>query len=302
MNPNARVVRPTNITEANLVSSTVAENDFPAWANGTTYASGAKVIRTQTHRVYQSLVDGNAGHVPEASGTQWQDIGPTNRWAMFDQKIGTATKAIGPIVIVLAPGSIDALAAIETDAETVQVQLTRPDGSHPYDKTKSTNVGGAAITSYYQWFFDPIGRRTILPFLDISSYPDATVTVTLTAASPSTPVSIGSLIVGRLLELGETVNDVDIDDQDYTVKTKDDFGNWTVVERPFSRRMVLPFALPAASVDYVDRELNNLRAQICFWVGDERFDSLQILGFFTDKKFKFQNPRSTGSITIESIT
>ena len=78
-------IKPVSISDATLISSTIAETDYSAWSSGTTYALGDKVILTSTHRVYESLQAANTNHNPtEAASTWWLDIGPTNRWAMFD--------------------------------------------------------------------------------------------------------------------------------------------------------------------------------------------------------------------------
>ena len=69
-----KVIPPVDITDALLVGSTVPELDATAtgdglgatiWAPGTTYAAGARVVRLQTHRVYESVDNGNLGNVPE---------------------------------------------------------------------------------------------------------------------------------------------------------------------------------------------------------------------------------------------
>jgi hypothetical protein len=91
-----KVIEPVLITDANFISSTVAEpasgeTEFNA---GTTYALGARVTRSGLHRLYESLQAGNAGHTPETSPDWWVEVSANNRWSMFDQVIGTATTAV----------------------------------------------------------------------------------------------------------------------------------------------------------------------------------------------------------------
>src|SRR3546814_4958996 len=89
-----KVVQPVPVTDAILVASSVAETDFPAWAVGSTYGLGDRVISTATHRIYESAVSGNAGQDPAGAGAaSWIDIGPTHRLAMFDQAVGWLTSA-----------------------------------------------------------------------------------------------------------------------------------------------------------------------------------------------------------------
>src|SRR3546814_19750231 len=59
-----KVVQPVPVTDAILVASSVAETDFPAWAVGSTYGLGDRVISTATHRIYErdrkSVVSGKS--------------------------------------------------------------------------------------------------------------------------------------------------------------------------------------------------------------------------------------------------
>ena len=97
-----KIIRPTKVTNDVLTSSNVTEQDNPAWSSSTTYAAGALVTRATTHRQYQSLQDANTGHEPTANLTWWQDVGPDNRWAMFDDVVGTATTGPTGINVVLS--------------------------------------------------------------------------------------------------------------------------------------------------------------------------------------------------------
>ena len=112
-----KLIRPTALTDAMLSSSTAPENDYAAWGSGTAYAVGARVILTSTHRRYEALA-ASTGVNPASDPTKWLDIGPTNRWAMFDQRVGTATTRAGSLQVVLAPGATDGVALIDTNAES----------------------------------------------------------------------------------------------------------------------------------------------------------------------------------------
>ena len=115
-----KFINPVAITDAMLISSTRAENDYTTWASGTTYALAARVISTTTHRIYESVQAGNLNHNPITdSGTWWIDVGPTSRWAMFDQTVGTVTEQASPLTVVLAPGAITALALLVLEGADV---------------------------------------------------------------------------------------------------------------------------------------------------------------------------------------
>ena len=76
------IVRPTAVTSGMVTTNAVnAHADYVA---GTTYASGAQV--TYNLRTWLSLQDSNTGKTPGAAGSEawWSDVGPSNKWAMFD--------------------------------------------------------------------------------------------------------------------------------------------------------------------------------------------------------------------------
>jgi hypothetical protein len=274
---------------------------YAAWNSATTYAAGNIVASTTTHRRYQSVQNTNTNH-PLTDTAWWLDIGPTNRWAMFDQGVGSLSTETGAINVTLAPGSVDSLAVLDTDAETVTVTMTNS-GSTVYSSTQSTNVGGEAIDSWYKWFFSPIGKKTTLTFLDLPSFPDGIITITFTGSNTAGPVNVGTLVVGRQLDIGSTETGASVGITDYSKKGTDDFGVTTVVERAWSKRAEARCMLDTANVDAMQRELAKVRAIPCVWIIEDGFDSLTIYGFFKDFSLDlaFANI-SYCSLTVEGLT
>jgi hypothetical protein len=296
-----KLIRPTAITDAMLTSSTAPETDHAAWAVGTAYVTGNRVILTSTHRRYEALT-ASTGINPSSDPTKWLDIGPTNRWAMFDARVGTATTRTASLQAVLAPGAIDAVALIDTDAESATVKLTA-DGVTKYTQTQTFNIGGVAIDNWFSWFFEPIGRRTTLLFLDVPVYANGIITVTMTRDNPADTVSCGTLLVGRQLSLGDTEHGADIGIIDYSRKETDQFGVISVVERAFAKRMTARVVMPTDSIDVIHRALASLRATPVLWIGSESFESLTVYGFYKEFSIDLAYPTvSYCSLTIEGLT
>jgi hypothetical protein len=97
-----KFIKPTPITDSLFVTSSAAENDYTAWNAATAYSVGDKCIRTATHRIYERTIAGTTATAPESDLYNWMDIGPTNRWAMFDQSVGSVTSAATPLIVVIA--------------------------------------------------------------------------------------------------------------------------------------------------------------------------------------------------------
>jgi hypothetical protein len=296
-----KLIRPTALADAMLTSSTAAENDHPVWAAGTAYAVGARVILTVTHRRYEALA-GSAGVNPASDPTKWLDLGPTNRWAMFDDRVGTATAQAGSLQVVLAPGATDGVALIDTDAESATVSLT-VSGTQLYSKTQSFNAGGNAIDSWFAWFFEALGKKSSMLFLDIPVYETGVLNVAMTRDNPADLVSCGTLLVGRQFDIGDTEHGVDLGIIDYSRKEIDQFGVTSVVERAFAKRMTARVVMQTSAIDDVHRTLAAIRATPVLWIGSESFESLTVFGFYKEFSIDLAYPTvSYCSLTIEGLT
>lgn len=179
-----KLIKPTAITDSLFVSCTIPETDYPEWASGTTYAIGDYVILAATHTLYRAIT-ANTGKSPASNTSDWQRVGATNRWRMFDEKVGTVSSATGSFSVTLAPGLINALALVEVDALSAHVVMTDPVDGIVFDKTYSLN-DNSAVTDGYQYFFADIRRKRTLVVEGLTSYRNAQLTVTVTGETGAT--------------------------------------------------------------------------------------------------------------------
>lgn len=301
-----KVVRPVTITDAILNSSTAAEPGAgeTAWNSGTTYAAAAEVYLTSTHRRYRSVQASNTNHNPAAdtTATWWLDIGPTNRWAMFDSGVGTITTQVSPLTVELDPGqSIDTIALLDVAAATVQCVMIA-DAVSVYDQTVDmTSLD--TVTDWYEYFFDPITRRTTVIFNDLPPYPNGVVTITSTEGGGGA-VSIGTCVIGRRFRVGGTKYGASAGITDFSRKATDDFGVTTVVERPYADRMDVVVDCVAGATDQIKRTLASLRATPVVWIGGEGvFDALVAYGFYKSFNVELTSRLvSHCSLSIEGLT
>lgn len=274
---NFRALRPVTIDDTVLTASTVPETDHAAWDAGTNYFIADRVIRA--HAIYESLTDLNVGHDPVTDTANWFFVGATNRWAMFDQALGSVTsKAGGFSVTLTAPAAVTALAVLDATAASIRVQAPG------YDQTKAISAGTA-------------GNAT---FLDLAVASGAAITVTVAPLGDGT-AQVGTLLLGTIDPFGVTETSPTIGITDYSVKTTDDFGNTTPVERAWAKRMVLRSLLASSAIDNVMRRVATLRAIPTLWIADDAFSSLSVYGFFKDFTVTLGATASTASITIEGL-
>lgn len=273
-----QVVRPAEITDAALVASSVPESDYPVYSSLTTYAAGARVVLPATHRAYESLTASNAGHNPVTDSTHWLDIGPTNRWAMFDQALGTATTATGAIEVQLKPDTFaDAIAVLDATGASVRVQAPG------YDRTQT--IGGEQTTAL---------------FLDLALAAGDTATVTISAAGGGS-VAVGTLLIGAREGLGKLEDAPTVSTTDFSIKNTDDFGQTVPIERAWAKKMEGRSLVATTRIDGLMRRLATLRGKPSLWIGAAELDTLTIYGFFRDFTVTLGERVSIASVTIEGL-
>ncbi|MFZ2172403.1 MAG: hypothetical protein WAW61_22545 [Methylococcaceae bacterium] len=282
------------------------ETDYTEWSAATAYVVGNKVIKAATHRIYECLVN-NTNFDPETNLTgvapKWMDYAPTNRWAMFDDVVGTKTANAGSIVVTLLPGAINGLALLGCIGADVTIILKDTvAGVVVYSKTVS--LDDSPILSLYDWFFQPYLQKEDVVLTDIPyQYPVGELTITVTAATGN--ASVGVCKFGGITEIGGTQYGATSGITDYSVKEADVFGNYTILKRTFAKRATFNIQTDAAAYNKIFRQLALFRATPCIWIGTEvaGYEPLTIYGFYKDFSIEISYPTTNMcSIEIEGLT
>ena len=293
-----KIITPVVITDAKLVSSSIPETDHAAWDAATAYADGDRVILTSTHSIYQRLVAGTTAASPDVDPMNWQRVGPTNRWAMFDQKVGTLSSATSSMTVTVAPGMVRAFGLVDVNASTAVVTMTAV-GETVYSRT--VDLGDDTnIIDWESYFFGEFLRRKTMILTDLPPYGEGEVTVTLSGGGA---ISVGTMVVGSLFDLGISTHGTSLGIIDYSVKQTDAFGATSVVERAWAKRMTVPVVLDTFKVDEVHRRLASIRAVPVIWIGGDQLDQSVIYGFFKDWSIDVAYAAiSYCSLTVEGLT
>jgi len=277
-----KVINPVAVGTAQLTSSTAPEPGAgeTTWLAATTYAVGDIRIRVETHRKYRRLTAGTSATAPELDATNWLNIGPTNRYAMFDNAVGTSTQIASPLTTVTKPGFIGGLALLELKGASVAITLkSGAGGTTIYSRTVS--LDGTIVDSLYDWFFTEYVQMTDVVLTDLpDSYGDPELTVSITGST----VACGVHKTGRVQTIGVTEYDSSIGIIDYSIKKKDDFGNTTIVERSFSKRGSFKVFTEKSRFNNIFRALSALRAVPAIYIATEElgYEPMIIYGFYKD--------------------
>lgn len=303
MSTNMQVLIPLIVDDAALVSSSVAEDDHAEWSNVTTYALGDRVISTSAHRVYESLQNGNTNHDPLTDdGTWWVDAGPTNRWAMFDESVGTTTDATGSIVVVLEPATqIGGLVLLGSQAAQMQVQIERTSTSElVYSNTVS--LDSYPVGDWYEYLTAPIQFNSDAVLTDLPVVADPRITVTITKSGD---VSVGSLVLGSVHQMGSVQYGMQLGIVDYSRKETDAFGATTLVQRAYSRKVDLSMVCDQTTLNGIYALLSNLRARAVVWIptASAGYEASIVYGWYRDFSIDVATPAAFYcSMQIEGLT
>ena len=271
-----KVIAPLTITEAMLTATTLPEADYATWSSGATYAAGDR--RIKGHKIWESAAGSNTNHDPETDTNHdwWLEVGPTNRWAMFDGSVSTASTAAVDIEVEITPGAIvDALAIIAGVGNSVRVQMH--DGATlVYDQTQS--LDSTPIESWFDYFFADFALAGELLFQDLPLYRSGVITVTITASSGE--ASVGALVLGRLHDLGNTRPGASSGYIDYSPKETDQWGTTKFEKGAFARTSSQQMWLYTDQARRISAIVTGLRATPAVWIGDDNTELFGVLTVF----------------------
>lgn len=308
------VVTPLLITDAMLTSSTVPEPDVgeTLWTSTVAYAIDDVRIRPN-HRKYRCVkaIPVNTVTPPEndaflagetvTAAKSWQDIGATNRRAMFELERNNASSSAGTMTIVLTPGQrVGALFLGGLQATKVTVAVTLNG-----QLLKGYQVSRVArrTTSWKTYFF---GKFILLPSLLLADLPPSTgavITITLENSFGSA-VKCAALVIGTGEYIGGVQKKAKSDALNFSGTNRDTFGNVAFVPRRTVPRTDQVLELPKGLVNTVRDLRTALNAKVAVWSGlddfsdDGYFESLLILGFYRQFAIDLDQPKDA-LVTLE---
>lgn len=278
MTTPVQIVPPIDVTYAKLTSSNVAETEYGNYAAGTTYALGDRVIVPATHDVWESLAASNTGHTPATNPTWWVRVGPTNRMSMFDTSVSSQTTRSGGIDVTVTPGEVvDTVALLNISAASARVRMTDPVDGLVYDTTTDLTAP-ISDGNWYAWFFEPVERRDYL-LASLPAYGSAEIRIELIDTGVAA-CGVAALGMARNVGLGAALGArVSIDD--YSRKEKDQWGQYQLDQRGYSRRASLSTLVPAEQVDAACRLMTQRRAKPTMCIASSRYSSLILFGLIS---------------------
>lgn len=265
--------------------------------------SGVHTATAQVHKIFESLIGTNLGNYPTlaANLTKWQDKGATNRWKTFDKSVTSQTANANSMTFVFSVKErINSLAILNASGATVHILMNDAIDGDVYDHTYSL-VSNGGIHDAYRYCFDPIDRIKDLVRTDLPPYANTTVTVTITATDET--VLCGAILFGYFRNVGSTQYGASIGIIDYSVKTKDAFGNYVITERAFAKKGDFQVWVDSVMVDALENLLASYRSREILYIGSDAYASTFLYGFYKDfSKVIDQPTKSVCNISVEGLT
>lgn len=292
------IVPPYALTDSDLSSSNLAENDHSAWDASTTYDDGDRVIVTSTHRIYESVQGSNLDNDPTTDdGTWWVDVSATNRWKPFDQTISDQAEGSGSITYSIDLSSfMDTVTFFGLAASQVTVEVM--DGSDTVFSETQTAADDSEIIDWYTFFTADVEPEPELIFDQISGLSGYTLNITIGDGTDAAP-KVGQIVFGKSYRLGTSLDGTEIGIEDFSIKSEDQFGNLSVTQRGFADLVNFQFSFTTETARRVKRILSDNRATPCVYYADPDIADYgaTVFGFYED----FLVPLSAGGTSFGSL-
>jgi hypothetical protein len=295
------MIPPTTIIDATLHSCSIVEPSatdtglsgyLGEWVDHTTYSINSIVLVAASHKLYISLANTNIGYTPGGAGNDawWLEYRMTERWLPFDGKVTNQAAAATSIVYELLPGvAIDSMSLHNIEAETVTVVLK--DGLH-----------GATLETWTEDTYDNTLDLYSSDIVKTDFLYSANPHFTITLANSLTTAKVGEIVIGNKEDIGTTQYTPTIGIIDYSVKEVDTFGNYTILERAYSKRLTCSTVVLNTLLDHTYNILAARRALASVWVGSDLYASMIVYGFYKDFSIVLSYPTfSICELEIEGL-
>lgn len=156
-------------------------------------------------------------------------------------------------------------------------------------------------SSFYAYCFEPVTRRADIVVWDLPAFPDATLRVEV--GQPDGTAEVGLLVVGLAKRIGNAKWGCKFGISDYSRKEQDAFGNWTVVERSFSKTASATGEIKTSALSTLHTQLASLRATPVVWEVVDGVEAGLIYGYYKSFSVALSYPTvSYCDVEIEGLT
>lgn len=287
------VLSPSDVTSNVTITETL-------WTAGT-YNTGVERYKGTT--LYRVIASPSTSDDPTvgvvADPPTWESLGAINQWAMFDGVVGTQTSKATEIDVTINNAAvINAIALLNISAQELLITVTDSVDGEVY--RKEVELADIGVPDWWEYFFLPYDYIQDISFTDLPSYSNVDINVVLTLTGGT--AKCGELVVGMARTLGNTQYGTTVGLLDYSKKTTDDFGNFVVQNRSFSKRVDFDVIVETTDVSMLQKLFAQYRSTPLLWIGDDTIEATIIYGFYRNFSVVLSNPSlSALNISVEGL-
>lgn len=305
-------IEPIPINDGQLVSTNVA-NDVDAngdpivlWAVGQTITVGLvrRYESVDTHWIVRARTNHTASDANKPTGLKedpnWVFMYASNPRRMFDNSSTSQSSQADQIATTVAvTNAVNSVALLNIDGKSITVTMRDLDSTIVYTHEEQL-IRTDNVYDWWTYFFAPIERKKDVVLTDLPIY--YLSTIELQIDYPGADAKCGAFIVGLFQSAGFTEYGMKLGIRDYSIKTADEFGNYVITERKFSKTMTLTTEIDSSQIDSLKYKFDDLRATPIVYIGATEYASSYVYGFYKDIYTIAQYPKNAViNVEIEGL-
>lgn len=268
-----------------LVVSGLVYRENPIWNPTTNYVVGNRV--SVGNESYEALVNNvNINPLVVSEIPTWVRLGFINGLKAFDETIYDQSVGNGSDTAITyrikAPTSMTSVAFFNVEAQSIEVVVRDEDDTVDVFTETIDMVDGEGIENWSDYFFEPASSKSDALVDGFLAYPGMILIIRIINTLPSVP-KIGQIVVGKSNHIGVLCEGTQIGIVDYSRKERDEWGNPTIVERPFSHRSDYDIVVPTSSAKSLRDIFSSIRAKpAVFYDEDDVYNATTVYGYYQD--------------------
>jgi hypothetical protein len=292
----------TNFSSANFTE------DETIWLVSNTYQYGQEI--RYGHFIYKYAGDNNTNTTdnPEVDSKaltpKWVNVAPSNYYAMFDNETSTQTEVVDKIEFEIQVSNYDAISLLNIEGSSVLLTIVDNVSMSEVYLREIDLFDTSAIVDFYSYCFNEIQQVPSIYIDDLPLYTNATLKVVIN--NIGSVAKCGRLVCGRTYYIGTTGYGVNLNQESYSKKDTDIFGNTTLIHSNSVNLDSYEVHIPTLAVPNIRRKFRELDAVAILFVMDDSensvLDNLLTFGYYQSFSILIPDSQiSTASLQIKGL-
>lgn len=273
-----KILTPFQVEAEDILDSNVPITEIE-WSAGTFTLGQQRYIGAILYEVVAASTTESPTTGINSEPPTWIEIGTINRFSAFDGILGRpSTVASGTMEWeVQADGFVNGIALFGISAEDVTLRVIRPDTEAVLFERTYITQGRGQPGNLWEWFFNPFKATLQIIETEIPTLLNPIVEIEVNGGGG--PASLGECLIGEVDDLGTTLVGSGVEIEDFTRKTRDQFGNFVIAARPSSRLVRYSVLVDRSDLPRVEQLLRARLAEISVFIGTEGDPTLTVAGY-----------------------